>query len=62
MGGYGVFKVYTAVRAAIALAITFEAGRADMQHGCGEKLSLIPTADGEAEVTKARWCAGCVLQ
>ncbi|MCJ1342874.1 hypothetical protein MMC31_001063 [Peltigera leucophlebia] len=60
MGGYGVFKVYAAVRAAIALAVTFEVGRAKMQHGCREKLSLIPPGYGEIE--KERGCAACVIQ
>lgn len=62
MGGYGVFKVYKAVRAAIAVAVAFEVGRANMQHGCSEKLSSIPTACSETGVTKARGCAGCVVQ
>lgn len=62
MGGYGVFKVYTAVRAAIALAVTFEVGRANRQRGCSEKLCSIPTGCSETGVTKARGCAGCVIQ
>lgn len=62
MEGYGVFKVYKAVRAAIALAVTFEVGRANVPRGCSEKLCSIPSAYRETEVTKARGCAGCVIQ
>lgn len=62
MGGYGILKVYRAVRAAIALAVTFEVGRARVQHGCSEKHFLIPTVHHESEVGKARGCASCVIQ
>lgn len=62
MGGYGVFKVYGAVRAAIALAVAFEVGRAHAQHGCSEKRSLIPTAHYESGAGKVRGCASCVIQ
>lgn len=62
MGGYGVVKVYKAVRAAIALAIAFEIGRAQVQHGCSEKRSLIPTAYTGSGIGKGRDCASCVIQ
>lgn len=62
MGGYGILKVYKAVRAAIALAVTFEVGRARVHHGCSEKQFLIPTVHHEGEVGEAKGCASCVIQ